>query len=326
MTTHLFMENKDPGSWSSAPIYQSQWLQTTISDLDEKLDAMKAILDGDDSPKELMHCKWREDLIEMLEDFGQSYRVLAISYNQLKLKSSQGTFQSGSLSSSGTSKTICYICNKRTTGILKDKNLKEGWIHQPKYSLEHSNIKFDRSNLGFDLSKKQGDEYSLEHSNIKFDRSILDFDLSNKQGDECHELLSAGTCSKKLNPERRDIQMKDRMTKFSTTEDAFEKIDDSELNQISEDPSMISFKCDNLWSTLMYQTKLTQDNLHQLVELVQRNDEKRETIRRLRLKVETLKSENKALQTSLTHSNADSECDQPQISRGVRSTSKHFKI
>lgn len=31
MMTHLFMENNDPESWSSAPIYQSQWLQTTIS-------------------------------------------------------------------------------------------------------------------------------------------------------------------------------------------------------------------------------------------------------------------------------------------------------
>ncbi|BAT84734.1 hypothetical protein VIGAN_04217600 [Vigna angularis var. angularis] len=287
------MENKDPESWSSAPIYQSQWLQTTISDLDEKLDAMKTILDGDNSPKELMHCEWREDLIEMLEDFGQSYRVLAIAYNQLKLKTSQGTFQSGSLSSSGTSRTICSICNKRATGKLRDKN-------------------------------NQGDECSLEHSNIKIDRSILGFDLSNEQGDECHELLSAGTCSTKLKPERRHIQMEDRMTKFSTTE---EKIDDSELNQRTEDPPMISFKCDNLWSTLKYQTKLTQDNLHQLLVLVQRNDEKRETIRRLRLKVETLKTENRALQISLTHSNADSECDQPQTSRaGGRSTGKLFKI
>jgi len=291
--------------------------------LDEKLDAMKTILDGDNSPKELMHCEWREDLIEMLEDFGQSYRVLAIAYNQLKLKTSQGTFQSGSLSSSDTSKTICSICNNRATGKLKDKNLKDDRNHQPKYSLEHSSIKFDRRNLGFDLSNNQGDECSLEHSNIKFDRSILGFDLFNEQGDECHELLSAGTCSTKLKLERRDIQMEDRMTKFSTTEDAFKKIDDSELNQRTEDPPMIHFKCDKLWSTLMYQTKLIQDNLHQLVELAQRNDEKRETIRRLRLKVETLKTENRALQISLTHSNADSECDQPQISRAG---SKLFKI
>jgi len=27
----MFMENKDVESWSSTPIYQSQWLQTTIS-------------------------------------------------------------------------------------------------------------------------------------------------------------------------------------------------------------------------------------------------------------------------------------------------------
>lgn len=66
--------------------------------------------------------------------------------------------------------------------------------------------------------------------------------------------------------------------------------------------------------------------MHQLVELVQRNDEKRETIRRLQFEVETLKCENKALQTSLRHSNADSECDQPQISRaGGRSMGNLFR-
>ncbi|CAJ1790264.1 unnamed protein product [Sphenostylis stenocarpa] len=367
-TALLVVKDKDPQSWSSAPIYHSQWLQTTISaifqpikplilhkeipliqncgfiiwdvvlfvarrscsksnkrywnihksatsyaavyahknlnlnlflDLDEKLDAVKTILDGDDSPKEFMHCKWREDIIEMLEDFGQSYRVLAIAYNQLKFKTSDGTFPSGSLSSSDTSKTICSICHKRAIGQLKDENLKEGWNHHPKYSSEHSNIKFDRGNLGFDPS--------------------------NKHGDECHELLSAGPCSMELKPELIHTQMEDRMTKFSTTEDAIMKIDDLELNQKTEDTSMISFKFDNLWSTLKYQTKLTQDNLHQLVELVQRNDEKRETIRRLRLKVETLKRENKALQISLSHSNAGSECDQPQISKtGGISTSKLY--
>ncbi|TKY62993.1 NETWORKED 3C [Spatholobus suberectus] len=302
--THMIMENKDPESWSSAHIYQSQWLQKTISDLDEKLDAMKTILDGDNSPnQEHMHCKWRRDLIQMLEEFGQSYRVLAIAYNQLKFKTSHGTFHSGSLSSSGTSKTICAICNKRATGNLEDKKLEEGWNHHPKYSVEHSDIKFDGSNLGFDLL--------------------------NKQGDECHELLSAGPCSMKFTPELecRDTQMEDRMAKFSTTENVFMKIDDSELNQIIEDPSLINFKFDNMWSTLRYQiTKLTEDNLHQLVELVQRNDEKRETIGRLQLEVENLKRENRALQISLSHSNADSECDQPQISRaGGRSMGKLFR-
>ncbi|KAG4912602.1 hypothetical protein AAZX31_19G090300 [Glycine max] len=298
------MENKDPKSWSSAHIYQSQWLQTTISDLDEKLDAMKTILNGDNSPnQESMDCKWRGDLIQMLDEFGQSYRVLALAYNQLKFNTSNGTFNSGSLSSSGTSNTICAICNKRPTGNLEDKKLNEGWNHHPKYSAEHSNIKFDGSNLGFDQF--------------------------NKQGDECREFLSADPCNMKFKSELecRDTQMEDRMNKISTTENVLMKIEDSELNQRNEDPSMINFKFDNMWSTLKYQiTKLTEDNMHQLVELVQRNDEKRETIRRLQFEVETLKCENKALQTSLRHSNADSECDQPQISRaGGRSMGNLFR-
>ncbi|KAI5422732.1 hypothetical protein KIW84_045955 [Lathyrus oleraceus] len=68
------------------------------------------------------------------------------------------------------------------------------------------------------------------------------------------------------------------------------------------------------------------DNLHHLDEVVQRNDEKRETIRRLQLEVETLKHENQALQNSSRDSNADSECSQSQISRpGRTSVSKFFR-
>lgn len=292
------MENKDPQSWSSSHIYQSQWLQTTISELDEKLDAMRTVLDGDNSPnQEHMHCKWREDLMQMLEEFGQSYRVLAISHNQLKFKTSH---DSGSSSSSGTSKTICAICNKRATDSLEVKKLREAWNHHPAYYSEHSDIKFVGSNLGFDLL--------------------------NKQEDECHEVLSADPDSMKFKSEVecRDTQMEGRMTKFSTTENDFTKIEESELHQRIEDPSMINFKFDNRWLTLKYQiTKLTEDNLHQLVLMVQRNDEKRETIRRLQLEVETLKRENKSLKISSRQSNADSECNESQMSRtGGRSMHK----
>ncbi|XP_061349955.1 uncharacterized protein LOC133295175 [Gastrolobium bilobum] len=287
------MENKDHESWSSAHIHRSQWLQTTISDLDEKLEAMMAILEGGNSPNQgHMHCKWTEDLKQMLEEFGQSYRVLAITYNQLKSKTSHGTFHSISLSSSSTSKTICAICSKRETGNLENKELEEG-------------CNCHRISL-------------MECSDIKFDCTNLDSELLRKQEVECHELLSADPCSIKFKPEFecRDTQMEDRMTEFSTNENVFMKIEGSELNQRIEDPSLINFKLDNKWSTLKYQiTELTEDNQQQLVELVQRNEEKRETIRRLQLEVEALKHENKALQISLKHSNADSKCDQPQISR-----------
>ncbi|KAL2320371.1 hypothetical protein Fmac_029340 [Flemingia macrophylla] len=286
------MENKDQ-SWRSAHIYPSQLLQTTMSDLEEKLDAMKSILDGDNSPnQENMHCKWRGDLVQMLEEFGQSYRVLAIGYSQLKFKTSHGSFHSGPLSSSGSSKTICSICNERAIGNLQDKKLLEDWNPNPKYSADHSNIKFDGSNTCFDIL--------------------------NKQGDECNELLPADPRSMKFRPELecRDTQMEDIMKKISTTGNVSMDIEDLELNQRTEDPAMINFKFDNMLSTLKYQTaKLTEDTMHQLVELVQRNDEKRDTIRRLQLEVETLKRENKSLQNSFRQSYADSECDQPQISR-----------
>ncbi|KAK7336146.1 hypothetical protein VNO77_16679 [Canavalia gladiata] len=302
---HLSMEkeNKDPESWSSTHIHQSQWLQTTISDLDEKLDAMMTILEGVNSPnQEHEPCKRREDLLQMLEEFGQSYRVLAISYNQLKSKTSHGSFHPGSLSSTSTSKTICAICNKRVASKLEGKKLEDS-NRRPKSPVEHSDIKLDGTNLGFELF--------------------------NKQEDECHELLSVEPYRVKLKPklERRDTQMEDIMTEFSTNENALMKIEDLELNQRIEDPSMTNFEFDNTWSMLKYQvTKLTEDNLQQVVALVQRNDEKRETIRRLQLEVEALKYENNALQISSRHSNAGSECDQPQIPRsGGRSAGMLFR-
>lgn len=262
------------------------------------------ILEGGNSPSQgHMHCKWREDLIQMLEEFGQSYRVLAIAYNQLKSKTSHGTFHSDSLSSSTTSKTLCASCNRTTTGNLEDKKLKEGCNRHLKSLTEHSDVKSDDTNL--------------------------DFELLNKQEDKYDELLSSDPCSMKFKSEleRSGSQIEHRMTDFSTNENILMKIEGLELNQRTEDQPMINFEFDSMWSMLKYQmTKLTEDNLHQLVELVQRNDEKRETIRRLQLEVEALKCENKALQMSLRHSNADSERDQPQISRPGRiSVGKLFR-
>ena len=254
------------------------------------------ILEGGNSPNQgHTDCKWREDLIWMLEEFGQSYRVLAIAYNQLKSKTSNGTFHSGCLSSSTTSKTICAICNKRATGNSEDRS------RDPKSIVEGSDLNFDCTNA--------------------------DFELLNKQKGEYHELLSADTCSMKFKPELecRDTQIEDRMADFSTNGNDSMKIDDLEQNL--EDPSIIDFKCDNTWLALKHQiTKLTEDNLSQFTELARRNDEKRETIRRLQLEVAALKRENKGLQISLRSSNADSEWDQPRISKsGGRTMGKLFK-
>ncbi|XP_057722750.1 protein NETWORKED 3A-like isoform X3 [Arachis stenosperma] len=219
------MENNDHESWSSAHIYKSQWLQTTISDLDEKLEAMMTILeDGSNSPNdEHRDYKWREDFMCMLEEFGQSYRALAIAHNQLKCKISD-----------------------------------EG---------------------------------------------------------EYHEFLSADSCSMKLKPELegRDTETEEGMTDLSINRNDSMKIGDSEINL--EDPSMVEFKCDNKWSAMEFQiAKLTKDNVNQFIELARRNDEKRETIRRLHLEVEDLKRKNRVLLFSSRYSNANLERHEPWIS------------
>lgn len=262
------------------------------------------ILEDSNSPNQgHMHCNWREDLIQMLEEFGQSYRVLAIAYNQLKSKSSTGTFHSGSLSSSATSKNICASCNRRATGNLEGKKVKKDFNKHRKSLMGNSDVRSDGRNLDFEILKKQEDE--------------------------SHELSSSNPCSMKLELEVEcsDIQTEDKMIDSSINENILMKIEDLELNQRTEDSSIINSEFESMWPTLKYQmTKLTDDNLHQLEELVQRNDEKRETIKRLQLEVETLKHENKALQISSRFSNADSECSQSQISRPRRtSVSKLFK-
>jgi len=261
---------------------------------------MTILEDGNSPNQGHMHCKWREDLIQMIEEFGQSYRVLAIAYNQLKSKSSNGTFHSGSLSSA-TPKTIRASCNRRATGNLKGKKLKKDFNSHRKSLMGHSDVKSNGNNLDFEILKKQEDESD--------------------------ELSSSNPCSTELEVECSDFQTEDRMIDFSNNENILTKIEDLELNQRTEDPSIINSKFESMWPALKYQmTKLTDDNLHQLEELVQRNDEKRETIKRLQLEVETLKRENKALQISSRFSNADSECSQSQIPRPGRiSVSKLFK-
>ncbi|CAK8542723.1 unnamed protein product [Lathyrus sativus] len=272
MNNHINVH--DGQSWSSAPIHHSQWLQTTISDLDEKLDAMTTILEDGNSPnQEHMYCNWRKDLIQMLEEFGRSYRVLALAYNQLKSKTSHGSFHSGSLPSSARSKTICASCTRRETCNLESKKPEMGYNGHMKSVSKHSGVRSNGTNLDF------------------------------------------------------EIQLEDKMTDFSTNENILMKIEDLELKHGTEDSLIISSKFESAWPALKYQmTKLTDDNLHYLEELVQRNDEKRETIRRLQLEVETLKHKNQALQNSSRNSNDDSEGSQSEISRpGRKSVSKLFR-
>ncbi|XP_057443164.1 uncharacterized protein LOC130734666 isoform X2 [Lotus japonicus] len=92
--------------------YQPPTLPALISDLNAKMEAMITILEG--GTQDHVHHKWKEDLIEMLEELGQSYRVLFISYNQLKSKTSSnvvliGPKKAGSNKCGSFSSYTCFL-------------------------------------------------------------------------------------------------------------------------------------------------------------------------------------------------------------------------
>lgn len=69
---------------------RSPWLQSTLAELDEKTEAMLRIVEQDaDSfaQRAEMYYKKRPQLINMVEDFYRSHRLLAEKYDQIKLES-----------------------------------------------------------------------------------------------------------------------------------------------------------------------------------------------------------------------------------------------
>ncbi|GMI79815.1 hypothetical protein HRI_001650800 [Hibiscus trionum] len=67
---------------------QSHWLQTILSDLDTKIDAILRIIVQDDgetfAKRAEMYYQKRPELIEMVEELQKSYRLLAEKYDQLR--------------------------------------------------------------------------------------------------------------------------------------------------------------------------------------------------------------------------------------------------
>ncbi|KAF3430921.1 hypothetical protein FNV43_RR25651 [Rhamnella rubrinervis] len=94
-------KNKDDQSalswcWNAhSDRHKSQWLQATLSELDEKIKVIVSIVeeeDGDSFAKRAeMFYERRPQLIHVLQDLQKSYRSLAVKYDQLRLSSTAFT-------------------------------------------------------------------------------------------------------------------------------------------------------------------------------------------------------------------------------------------
>ncbi|KAK9271951.1 hypothetical protein L1049_002318 [Liquidambar formosana] len=182
------MENTSGScSWGSdrpdSP-HQSQWLQTTLSDLDKKMKAMLSVIeeDGDSLAHRVeMYYKKRPELIKMIEEFNSSYRSLAERYDQLSSQSAHAP-NSGTSSPSLDCRKKQQISNdnnsSKAVGSPVDSKL-EAFDSHPESIVEDPEVEFDSANYNFkSLNEVAEDLMSNEPCNMtNTDNEITHFEL-----------------------------------------------------------------------------------------------------------------------------------------------------
>ncbi|XP_009378820.1 protein NETWORKED 4B-like [Pyrus x bretschneideri] len=106
---------------------QSQWLEATLSELNQKTNLMLNIIeeDGDSFAKRSeMLFKRKPKLINMLEDFYKSYRSLAEKYDQLRSELIQASHLRSFSSLNSLKVQTIQKCEKEISTYLKAKSLK----------------------------------------------------------------------------------------------------------------------------------------------------------------------------------------------------------
>nr|XP_008390186.2 LOW QUALITY PROTEIN: protein NETWORKED 4B [Malus domestica] len=106
---------------------QSQWLEATLSELNQKTKLMLNIIeeDGDSFAKRAeMLFKRKPKLIKMLEDFYKSYRSLAEKYDQLRSELIQVSHLRSFSSLNSLKVQTIQKCEEEISTYLKAKSLK----------------------------------------------------------------------------------------------------------------------------------------------------------------------------------------------------------
>ncbi|CAK7328388.1 unnamed protein product [Dovyalis caffra] len=259
-----------PGDHDS---YQhSPWLQETLSDMNERMKAMTTLMeeDGDSSDRVESHYKRRLDLVQMLEEFNRSYCYLAEKYDRLRGKFHYVNDSGPTPSYSATDS------NKDTIIESSDNSNLEVLDSHPEYAVEDPEIKCDSTHFDIEYLDKIVDELILT--------------------EECKMELKA-----KL--EIGENQMDKKARDFFQVEDSSTNMSDYGAVQATarDNSEGGSYEWENTWCELKFQiTNLMEENLQQQAELARRNIEKRLVIDKLRLQLEQLKAENRALQSCIS--------------------------
>lgn len=154
------------------------------------------------------------------------------------------------------------------------------------------------------------------NGSLKCNNDILDKEFLIKLRDE---LVSSKTCNHNSDEivEARDDKMYGRIAARAEIDDTELKMNKFELQRVKDVHPLVAIaQWESTWNELNSKvTVLMEENLQHQEELTRRNNEKREAIKELHQQIKFLKSENRALQSSLRFPKERSKPYRSPISR-----------
>ncbi|KAK0582903.1 hypothetical protein LWI29_030945 [Acer saccharum] len=316
------MTAKDTSRWwwfdSHNSSKRSPWLQSTLTELDEKAKAMLKLIEEDaDSfaQRAEMYYKKRPELISMVEDFYRAHRSLAERYDQVKSETGTrllSTFVSPFkhkpqklmnvmdqtyYSYSGTSDTEDYAESE------VDDPEQEDEIHVENESEVDQEMKEDEVSeweneiqVGQELAEDSVSSEACDDEIMKLREEIEEV--------EDPEPKNEAQIGKKMKEEEDAEQEDEIQVDEELKEDSVSRqVCDNEIMKLREDKIQVDQElkedsvskevCDNEILKLREDIeRLKEENLMQRNQLIQKDEEKREVIRQLSLALGLLKDEN----------------------------------
>ncbi|XP_027152589.1 protein NETWORKED 3A-like [Coffea eugenioides] len=257
--------------------HQSQWLQSTLAELERKIQKILELVedDGDTfAQRAEMYYKKRPELIRVVEDLRKSYISLANKYDILRSESLCASSNSFRLQSSLPSSAVLALHLHEAEAVNK------GIITNPKNTCGQDEDRVRTSTTSSDLLE------ALTLSNSA--HSLM------MPGDACDEELIR----------RRDKGDGGGNRKVCKINGGF---DDSRRDRDGDSSTIrigskyeYEAEREDMWNKMRQSvSELMDDSLSQQAELIRRNNEKTESIKRLGPYINQLQNENKRLKELL---------------------------
>ncbi|KAL9257020.1 NETWORKED 3C-like protein [Drosera capensis] len=269
---------------------KSQWLQSTLAELDQKTKAMLKVIDQDaDSFRQRaeMYYKKRPELVSMVEEFYRAHRSLAEQYEQLK--SEQGSRFTSPISPFSSSPNT--PSQKASSNMFKQYDA----YSQGSYGLEES--------ADSEIDDPEDITVGTEH---------MERDEELPCAVECEKMIEL---MDEMNRLREESESKNQIIQreWKTLQELRARLvkQDHELRKLKEEKEkleaatttsmIVQPKEDKSKEMTMRRdeiVRLQEENVRQRERLTLKDEEKREAIRQLSLAIEMLREENQFLKKS----------------------------